>query len=334
MNINEEVEYEIFDNPPGYSLQDWSAFHGTIISKSGKKVKVKFYQGGATSLSVLIIDNSNYKSWALRKDITVKDGSNPGGGGNPGGGTPGSSSYIKGPDEMCDTRATYEFIWPINLRAINNWAVDRNDLVDIVKINENKIELVRKSNYGGEITLSCINSTTKKIKLCSKIGVEVRPLYALWHSGVNNNYYTTYYDEALWEIQNHGFVFTTFSDTSMPIQGYVITESGPGLAPLYRLYKAKNDNSFYTADLADANYAISRYGFQFDRGQTSYIQGYVYTSQKAGTVPIYKLYRDDKRNHVYTTSLETANHLIRNQKYVWDTSQTGSRILGYIYPYK
>jgi Dual-action HEIGH metallo-peptidase/Repeat of unknown function (DUF5648) len=75
----------------------------------------------------------------------------------------------------------------------------------------------------------------------------------------------------------------------------VVYPNAPGTKRLLRYYSGGQTNHFYTANPAELGQGAG--GYIFERSE-----GYIYTSQVAGTVPFYRYYSSGASNHFYTTN--------------------------------
>lgn len=97
------------------------------------------------------------------------------------------------------------------------------------------------------------------------------PIYRLYKSQDKNSFYTTSLEE-LQEKVNKGFKYDNLKTSY--IQGYIYKNEEPGTVPLYRLYKGKDKNSFYTTSFNEVKYMQDK-GFLIDNGKSGYILGYM-----------------------------------------------------------
>ncbi|GEM_PF-4408344 len=161
-----------------------------------------------------------------------------------------------------------------------------------------------------------------------------RPLYLHYNSNNKNSFYTSYLEESYYYADNLQYYWDDISGQSFCVQGYVLDSPGTGRAPLIRLFREKVKNCTYTTSFTEAEQIIRDYNYKYDPSRSSYIQGYVFTTQQPGTVPIYRLYSPSRNNTLLTTSYSTAMWLRTNQDYRWEAGTFGNYIIGYIYPYK
>jgi uncharacterized protein DUF5648 len=87
------------------------------------------------------------------------------------------------------------------------------------------------------------------------------------------------------------------------------SSANPSKVPLFRLVSRTGDNHFYTTSAAERDRA-SKQGYR-DEG----VAGYVATSQVPGTVPLYRLVRQEGPRviHLYTTSQSERDNAVRSQ---------------------
>lgn len=107
------------------------------------------------------------------------------------------------------------------------------------------------------------------------------------------------------------------------------------VAPLYRLFDTRSINAFYTSSWEEAERYLRTYPYwRLDPAISGqYIQGYVFTKQIPGTVPLYRLWNINVSNTWYTTSWTEAQDYMNRFGYKLDygLEQKGHYIQGYIY---
>lgn len=165
---------------------------------------------------------------------------------------------------------------------------------------------------------------SKKIEV-----MEVVPLYRLYKSSAQNNFFTTSFKEAQHYISK-GYYFDK-GQINNHIVGYVLKEQNKDTAPLYRMYKKSISNTFFSTSYSEVQYYINKHGYYLDKGQTTDIQGYVLKKMIPGSVPLYRLYKSKARNMFFTTDDDEAKYYM-TKGYGWDKGQTGNYIVGYILP--
>ena len=125
--------------------------------------------------------------------------------------------------------------------------------------------------------------------------------------------------------------------------------------PLYRLYRPlDNGDHFYTTNIEERGKALNENKYKDDEYCRIYeggnpgcvsIAGYIFPTQKTGTVPLFRLYKSDKHcpyngDHFYTTSRVERDKAINVDKYeddeycrIYEGGSPGCiSIAGYIYP--
>lgn len=86
--------------------------------------------------------------------------------------------------------------------------------------------------------------------------------------------------------------------------GFVYTEEAVGTIPLYRLYHPGRWDHFYTTSVTEKEDAIVNLGYM-PQG----VAGWVYAKSDGavGAVPLFRMFKKDAVDHLYTTSMEERN---------------------------
>lgn len=99
---------------------------------------------------------------------------------------------------------------------------------------------------------------------------------------MNDNYYSTDFYEIFYGLYGYSLI---------DFQGYILDQSSEYIEtiPLYRYYSSELNRNFYTTDLTELDNEFFS-SFTFDN-----IQGYVFTEEFEGVVPLYRFV--DRENH-------------------------------------
>jgi hypothetical protein len=101
------------------------------------------------------------------------------------------------------------------------------------------------------------------------------PLYRWYSTGSTDHFYS---------VTNYA---TIRGFSQQGIAGYMAPGPGPSALPFRRFYKgAPQTEHFYTTSASEASFVVSTLGY-VEEGTG---EGYLYTSQQAGTVPLYRLW--------------------------------------------
>jgi hypothetical protein len=127
-----------------------------------------------------------------------------------------------------------------------------------------------------------------------------------WGSG--DHFYTTSAEERDFAIVEYGF---TNEGTACHVYG----SQALGTAPLYRTFASNtfSGDHFYTMSAAERDYAVTDHG-HLDEG----IACYVYGSQVANTVPLYRLFNSHNDDHFYTTSAPERDNAITEYQFLYE----------------
>ncbi|MDR0332220.1 MAG: hypothetical protein LBI15_02040 [Dysgonamonadaceae bacterium] len=161
--------------------------------------------------------------------------------------------------------------------------------------------------------------------------VEVKPLYRMYDEKGCNTYYTSSLDEFNFYRSRHNWK-PNYGRTNSHILGYVFATQQPGTVPIYRMYSAGLNNTFYSSSLSEANHYL-RMGYGWDAGIVgSYIVGYIYSTKREGTEAIQRLF--DNARKVQDTMLSVnpseAQWYLANYKSTVKDYGTTNYILGYL----
>jgi len=148
--------------------------------------------------------------------------------------------------------------------------------------------------------MKCDLSTSSWVPLNPSTPEEI-PIYRAFSSEYDDYFYTKDILEITDkdEYTDEGIKFYLYD-------GYGIS----GTRPFYRLYSKSQKDHFYTVGVDENNTlnSISAQGYEYED-----VLGYMFSSQVLGTVPLYRLYNRDLKNHIYTTSsLESKNLNLSN----------------------
>ncbi len=136
-------------------------------------------------------------------------------------------------------------------------------------------------------------------------------LYRLYRPSTQHHFYTTSKAEADNAVQNYGYTLEGVACYVYPTSG----EAPPNdSVKLYRLYNGKVDDHFYTTNKAEADNAVSKYGYKLE-GIACYV--YATDSQPYGVnkANLYRLYRPSTQHHFYTTSKAEADNAVNKYGY-------------------
>ena len=122
--------------------------------------------------------------------------------------------------------------------------------------------------------------------------------YRHWKSSISDHFYTTYINEigtaASGLTGHHGY-------TSEGTQCLLYTRQVAGTVPLYRYWKSTVNDHFYTTTSSEIGTTTP--GVTGQHGYISEgIAGYCFPSAVAGTVPLYRYWKDNVSDHFYTTN--------------------------------
>jgi hypothetical protein len=159
--------------------------------------------------------------------------------------------------------------------------------------------------------------------------VEVKPLYRLWVK--NNNYFTASLSDFHY-VQGRWRFVPEYGHTGSYVLGYVFSQQQPGTVPLIRLYSERQDNHILLTSSNEINLYLNSAHLLNNGIAESYIVGYAYPNNRAGTTPIYRVYNNSLRNTFLSTSMDEVRFYQNRWGYFLDPGMTGSNIVGYILP--
>jgi len=156
--------------------------------------------------------------------------------------------------------------------------------------------------------------------------MSVAIVHRYWHAGNHDHFYTANAGEigttTPGQAGNHGYVFENDSFA-------LFSQPHPGLVPVYRYWHAEWHNHFYTANGAEIGGINpgqpANYGYAYEG-----ILGYINAHEFPGSVPIYRYYHEQNRDHFYTTKAEEIG--TTNVGQVGNHGYKFEAILGYGYP--
>jgi len=131
------------------------------------------------------------------------------------------------------------------------------------------------------------------------------PLYRLYYPGASeDHFYTTCPKERTRALKAFGYV-------DEGVAGFVSSQCGGGLEPLFRLCNDSAHDHFYTLSEQERDRFITEHGYR-DEGMV----GYAAAVQGPGLVALYRGYAHAERNHFYTTDLEelSARRTLKHDK--------------------
>ena len=145
------------------------------------------------------------------------------------------------------------------------------------------------------------------------------PLYRYW--GNNNHFYTTNFNELGDGARGYRLE---------GVAAIIHSKRVPGTVPLYRYFKSNPTDHFYTTNANEIGVTtpgfVGRHGYKSEG-----IAGYVYSTQKHGTVPLHRYWKASITDHFYTVDTnEIGAHLRPGQSgrhgYVYEG------VACYVYP--
>jgi hypothetical protein len=143
------------------------------------------------------------------------------------------------------------------------------------------------------------------------------PLYSSYHAGVTDNFYTI-------KPQDHAIAKNTYAYADTGILAYMEKTQQPNTKPFKRFYKgAPQYEHFYTA-YEDEVSIVQANGYQYEGPE-----GYIYTIQVPGTVPMYRI----AKFNGYTGDLVHKYTLNSYEVYVsvYYQGWTSDGVQGYVY---
>jgi hypothetical protein len=156
--------------------------------------------------------------------------------------------------------------------------------------------------------------------------MSVTVVYRYWHPGHNDHFYTTDAGEIgtthSGQTGNHGYQSEGSGFT-------VFTHHHHGLVPIYRYWHAGSHDHFYTANAAEIG-AVAK-GVTGNHGYTCEgILGYLSPHEFPGSVPIYRYWKEDTKDHFYTTN--GAEIGTTHQGHAGNHGYKCEGVLGFAYP--
>lgn len=134
-----------------------------------------------------------------------------------------------------------------------------------------------------------------------------------YNSSVQDHFYTIDYSEI---GRANGY---NYEHAEAVVYNYQASDT----YPLYRLVNGRSGsrNHFYTLSENEKNHFTNTLGYAVEG-----IACYIFKVNKAGTVPLYRAYSEDRFDHLYTTSYSEYSKVTNKKGFI------KQGVVGYVYP--